>query len=103
MAGLNFKTLTARETTIYETDIETLLVRRVKTLGGLCEKFSSPGRASVPDRIITLPGGKICFAECKRPGAKVRESQQHDHDIRRSLGVQVFIIDTVEKAKNFDF
>jgi hypothetical protein len=37
-----------------ERTIEAALVRRVKELGGLCEKFVSPGRRSVPDRIVTL-------------------------------------------------
>ena len=46
-----------------EKTIEAALVRRVAKLGGLCEKFVSPGRRSVPDRLVTLPGGRIVFVE----------------------------------------
>ena len=44
-----------------EKQIEQALLRRVKELGGMCEKFTSPGRRAVPDRIVTLPGGQIIF------------------------------------------
>lgn len=88
---------------IYESDIESALVRRVRTLGGLCEKFTSPAKVSVPDRIVTMPGGRICFVECKRPGAKPTRSQSLDHEIRRKLGCIVFIVDTLEGARNFTF
>jgi hypothetical protein len=49
-----------------EKDVEQALVRRVKALGGLCEKFVSPGRRSVPDRIITLPGGEFLSSAKRR-------------------------------------
>jgi len=39
-----------------EKDIERALVQRVKELGGMAEKFVSPTRRAVPDRIVTLPG-----------------------------------------------
>lgn len=50
-----------------EKDIEKALVDRVKRHGGLCLKWVCPGHAGVPDRIVLLPGGKIVFAELKRP------------------------------------
>ena len=85
-----------------EKDVEAALVRRVKALGGLCEKFTSPGRRSVPDRLITLPGGQIIFVELKRPGGKPTESQLKDHDRRRELGCDVRVIDTLENARAFE-
>lgn len=85
-----------------EKDVEAALVRRVKALGGLCEKFTSPGRRSVPDRLITMPGGQIIFVELKRPGGKPTESQLKDHDRRRELGCDVRVIDTLEKARAFE-
>jgi hypothetical protein len=84
-----------------EKDVEQALVRRVKALGGLCEKFVSPGRRSVPDRIITLPGGEIIFVECKAPGKVPSELQESDHKRRRSLGCDVRVIDTKDKADAF--
>lgn len=85
-----------------EKDVEQALVRRVKALGGLCEKFTSPGRRSVPDRIVTMPGGRIIFIELKRPGAKPTEAQKKDHDRRRALGCDVRVIDNMEDARAFE-
>lgn len=79
-----------------ERDIEQYLVRRIKRLGGMAEKFTSPGRRSVPDRIVTLPGGRIVFVELKAPGKKPTENQLRDHQRRRDLGCEVMVIDTKE-------
>jgi len=84
-----------------ERDVEKALVKRVKALGGLCEKFTSPTSRSVPDRIVTMPGGKIIFVELKAPGKKPTELQERDHERRRSLGCDVRVIDNNEKAKVF--
>jgi hypothetical protein len=84
-----------------EKAIEAALVRRVKELGGLCEKFVSPGRRSVPDRVVTLPGGRIVFVEVKAPGKKPTELQERDHWRRRKLGCEVLVIDTLEAANAF--
>jgi hypothetical protein len=87
---------------ILEKDVEKALVRRVKALGGLCEKFTSPGRRSVPDRLVTMPDGKIIFVELKRPGSKPTEAQQKDHERRRSMGCDVRVIDNMEDARAFE-
>ena len=84
-----------------EKDIENALVRKVKKLGGMCEKFTSPGRRSVPDRIITLPNGKIVFVEVKNTGKKPTELQLRDHERRRALGCDVRVIDNMEDANAF--
>ena len=84
-----------------EKDIENALVRKVKKLGGMCEKFTSPGRRSVPDRIITMPNGKIVFVEVKNTGKKPTELQLRDHERRRSLGCDVRVIDNMDDANAF--
>lgn len=84
-----------------ERDIEKALVARVKKLGGTCEKFTSPARRAVPDRLITLPGGVIIFVECKAPGKRPTLAQQRDHDKRRAMGCDVRVINTVEAANAF--
>ena len=78
-----------------ERDVEKALVKRIKALGGECEKFTSPARRSVPDRIVTLPGGRVEFVECKRPGERPTEKQSRDHDRRRALGCTVRVIDSL--------
>lgn len=82
-----------------EKQVEQALVQRVKELGGTCEKFTSPGRRAVPDRIVTLPGGRIIFVECKAPGKKPTVMQQFDHERRRLLGCDVRVIDSLEAAR----
>jgi len=86
---------------ILEKDVEAALVRRVKALGGLCEKFTSPGRRSCPDRIVTMSDGQIIFVELKRPGGKPTEAQLKDHAKRRDLGCDVRVIDNLEDARAF--
>lgn len=83
-----------------ERDIEQYLVRRIKRLGGMAEKFTSPGRRSVPDRLVTLPGGRVVFIELKAPGKKPTENQLRDHQRRRDLGCEIMVIDTKEGVDN---
>lgn len=83
-----------------EKTIEAALVRRVKELGGMAEKFIS-GRRSVPDRLVTLPDGVIIFVECKAPGKKATPLQELDHERRRALGCDVRVINTMEDARAF--
>lgn len=84
-----------------ESRIESALCRKVKALGGMCEKFTSPGRRSVPDRLITLPGNRIIFVEAKAPGKEATELQQRDHERRRALGCDVRVIDSLEAVDAF--
>jgi len=84
-----------------EEDVERALVQRVKSLKGTAEKFTSPGRRSVPDRLVTLPGGTIIFVELKAPGRKPTDKQARDHERRRAMGCDVRVIDTVEEARAF--
>ena len=84
-----------------EKQIEAALCRRVKSLGGLCEKFTSPARRAVPDRLVTLPGGRVVFVELKAPGKAPTEQQKADHKRRRALGCDVRVIDTLQAAEGF--
>ena len=52
--------------------IEEKLTKAVKQNSGVCWKFTSPGTAGVPDRIVLMPGGRIAFVEVKAPGEKPR-------------------------------
>lgn len=90
-----------------EKQIEMALVYRVKELGGTCEKFVSPGRRSVPDRLVILPGydepARIIFVELKAPGNKPTEAQRRDHERRRELGCEVRVIDNLDDARAFPY
>jgi len=71
-----------------ERDIEAYLVKRCKEIGALCDKFTSPQRRSVPDRLITF-GGRVLFVELKATGKKPTEAQVRDHERRRAAGAEV--------------
>ena len=48
-----------------ESEIEKILVREVKKLGGRAYKFVSPGNDGVPDRIVIFPNHQPIFVELK--------------------------------------
>jgi hypothetical protein len=90
-----------------ERDVEAALVAAVEAAGGLALKFTSPGRRSVPDRIVILPisrvvlPGETVFVECKAPGAKCTAAQLREHERIRNAGGFVYVIDSVEAARTF--
>ena len=79
-----------------ESFIEEKLTKAVKQNGGLCCKFTSPGTAGVPDRIILMPKGRIAFVEVKAPGEKPRPLQLSRHGLLRRLGFKVYVLDALE-------
>lgn len=42
-----------------ESEIERWLVSQIKAMGGIADKFVSPGNPGVPDRIIVMPDGRV--------------------------------------------
>ena len=84
-----------------ERDIEKAFVAHVKKLGGVAEKFTSPQRRSVPDRLVTLPGGVIIFVELKANGKSATEAQLRDHEKRKALGCDVRVINSLEGVYAF--
>ena len=83
---------------ITEKQVEQYLVKKIKQLGGKAFKFVSPGNAGVPDRILILPGGKIIFAELKKPGGKTTPLQNVQIIGLTKLGCEVGIISSIEEA-----
>ena len=81
-----------------EADIEAYFVRQCKKRGWKAEKFTSPGRRSVPDRLVSKPGGSVFFCELKAPGKKPTTKQASDHRSRRLLGFRVYVADTWESV-----
>lgn len=79
-----------------ESFIEEKLTKAVKQNSGVCWKFTSPGTAGVPDRIILMPKGNIAFVEVKAPGKKPRPLQLSRHRLLRRLGFQVYVLDALE-------
>ena len=81
---------------IREREVEQVLRTKVKSAGGLCLKFISPGWEGAPDRICLFPSGKIFFVEVKSPGCKPRPLQVKRHEELRKLGFHVYVLDRKE-------
>lgn len=59
-----------------EKQIEAYLVKRVKEIGGLAYKFTSPAHRGVADRVVCLPDGSTWFVELKTEGGRLSPLQQ---------------------------
>ena len=77
--------------------IEKELVARVKAMGGIAPKFTSPRFDGMPDRLVLLPGGRMGFVELKAPGRKPRALQMARHRLLQRLGFKVYVIDGTEQ------
>lgn len=84
---------------VSEADIEKAVCDYAKRKGVMVDKFVSPNKRSVPDRIFSFPGGKVVFIEFKAPGKKATPMQERDHAKRRALGFAVAVVDNVEQGK----
>lgn len=92
----------AREGFVTESEkvLEAELRERCKTLGWLCIKLTSQYQRGLPDRLILMPGGRVCFAEIKTTGKKPTALQRVTHERLRALGYRVEVVDTTESLDN---
>lgn len=81
-----------------ESQIEKHLVKRTRELGGEAEKFTSPARRNVPDRLVLFPKGVMAFVELKATGKKPTAAQLRDHQKRRSYGYRVCVLDSISEV-----
>ena len=86
-----------QEEKLYERTIEQKLAARVKAMGGIAPKFTSPGFDGMPDRLVLLPCGRMGFVELKAPGRKPRPLQLARHRLLRRLGFKVYVIDEINQ------
>lgn len=89
-----------REKKDSEKTLEATLRDRVKKLGGLALKLEGNMYAGMPDRLVLMPGGKCYFVELKSEGQKPRKLQEIIHNKLRTMGYEVFVVDTKEKLNN---
>lgn len=82
-----------------EADIEKHFVAQCKKQGWLPEKFTAPGKRSVPDRIVSKTEGDLFLCELKAPGKKPTPKQAEDHRKRRERGFRVYVADTYEAVR----
>ena len=83
-----------------EKDIERKLCKEIRFMGGYALKWVSPSTGGVPDRIIVLPGGRVAFAELKRPkGSKVDTLQKYWRRVLLGLGFRHYLVYTEDDVK----
>lgn len=82
-----------------EQKIEKELIRKARQLGGEAIKLNSSSLAGLPDRLVLLPFEKVAFVELKAPGKKPRKLQMIIHERLRSLGFKVYVVDSMEMAR----
>ena len=80
-----------------EKDYEARFVSMCVREGWLCEKFISPGKRGVPDRIVTA-FNYICFVEMKTPVGRLSKLQIIDHKRRRDRGADVYVVSNHQEA-----
>lgn len=83
-----------------ENRVERVLHEQVKDRGGWAIKFL-PSVSGLPDRIILMPGGKICFVETKSPTGTVKPHQTVVHNRLRRLGFTVFVLSTTDAVREW--
>jgi Holliday junction resolvase len=84
-----------------ESRLEHRLKREIKERGGKALKFTSPGEAGMPDRIVLLPGGRAVFVEMKAPSKAPRSLQRKRAEELKAMGFSVYCLDSVAAINNF--
>lgn len=76
-----------------EKKVEDYFVACVEALGGVAEKTASPGKRGYFDRVAVLPGGRVIFAEIKRPKrSRTAAHQMLRQRVYKALGAEVVLI-----------
>lgn len=84
-----------------EKTIEKYLKKEVEEYGGFSRKWTSPGHASVPDRIVFLPQGVIWFIEVKAPGKQPTEAQWREIMRLRLMGANAGYLSSEREIDQF--
>jgi hypothetical protein len=80
-----------------EKAIERYFCESVARAGGVAEKVVSLSARGFFDRLAVLPGGRVIFAEIKKPkGGVVAAHQRTRHEVYRALGAEVVVIKTYQ-------
>lgn len=79
---------------VSEKTIERYLCDRVKSLGGVCLKYSNAGAIGYPDRVALMPEGRSIWIELKSKGRKVSRVQAIRIKKLADMGHTVYVADS---------
>ena len=82
-----------------ERDVESYLAKTLEEIGLKTYKFIPDNRVGMPDRIVTLPEGRVLWVETKTRGGKLSVVQQLRHKELKEQGQRVA---TVWTKKDID-
>ena len=84
---------------VIESDVENYLAKLVKSQEGIYLKIPAVYMSGIPDRLVLLPKGRMCFVELKRPiGGKRAELQKYWHEKLRGLGFNAEFVLSKDEA-----
>lgn len=84
-----------------ERQIEAKLVKQIRSMGGICYKFVSPGNPGVPDRMVLLPDGRIIFIELKTEVGRLANIQRWQLEEMRKRHADVRVLRGEEQVRAF--
>lgn len=84
-----------------ESEIEKILVREVKKLGGVAYKWVSPGNDGVPDRIVIFPRRHPVFVELKMEKGRLTALQEAQIGRLKKLEQDVMVIYGLDGLSQF--
>ena len=87
-----------RTVSIKESTIERSFCKKLEKLGLYSIKLSPTSLRGMPDRLVLLNLGEVCFIEFKRPGKELTELQEHRASQLKSRGYECRWYDDADKA-----
>lgn len=84
-----------------EKEIEKILGKEIKKLGGRAYKWVSPGNDGVPDRIVILPDRPPIFVELKTDKGKLSPLQTVQIKRLKDLGQEVYVTYGIDGLSQF--
>lgn len=84
-----------------EKEVEAVLVKQVRRLGGRAYKWVSPGNSGVPDRIVILPGLRPVFVELKTAEGRLSQLQKNQIKRLEALGQEVKVLYGIQGVDAF--
>jgi hypothetical protein len=82
-----------------EAQIESTVCKHAQKMGLLQYKFTSPGRAGVPDRLLIAPDGTVFMIEFKTPTGRLSALQINEHRRLSEHNMTVYVVDNVAEGK----